>query len=60
MINWHFPGMQGCILTFQNESVGVPGGSVLKPPSRAEDVGLILHPGRSHMLGAAKPVCHNY
>ena len=40
---------------------GFPGGSVVKnPPAKAGDMGLILGPRRSHMLGAPKPMCHDY
>jgi len=38
-----------------------PGGPVVKdPPANAGDMGLIPGLGRSHVLGATKPVCHNY
>ena len=37
-----------------------PGGSVVKNlPANAEDTGSSPDPGRSHMHGATKPVCHN-
>ena len=38
-----------------------PGDSVVKnSPVNAGDMGLIPGPGRSHMHGTIKPVCHNY
>ena len=33
---------------------------VKNPPVNAGDLGLILGPGRSHVLRATKPVHHNY
>ena len=39
----------------------LPGGAVVKNlPANAGDTGSSPGPGRSHMLGAAKPVHHNY
>ena len=40
---------------------GFPGGVVVKNlPANAGDRGLSPGPGRSHMPGTTKPVCHNY
>ena len=40
---------------------GFPGGSVVQNlPAKARDRSSIPYLGRSHMLGAAKPVSHNY
>ena len=38
---------------------GFPGGSA-EASSQCRDMGLTLDPGRSHILGATKPMCHNY
>ena len=44
-----------------NKFRGFPGGSVVKnPPANAREMGLIPGLGKSHMLGAAKSMCHNY
>ena len=41
--------------------LGFPGGAVVEnPPANAGDTGSSPGPGRSHMHGATKPVCHNY
>ena len=41
--------------------VGFPGGTVVKnPPANEGDTGLSPDPGRSHVLWATKPMCHNY
>ena len=43
------------------ESQGFPDGSVVKSmPANAGDTGSIPDPGRPHVLGATKPICHNY
>ena len=41
--------------------VGFSGGAGVKNPLvNARDTGSIPGPGRSQMLGATKPMCHNY
>ena len=38
-----------------------PGGPVVEnTPANAGDTGLIPGPGRYHLPGATKPVCHSY
>ena len=45
----------------EKSSRGFPGGSVVKDlPASSGDRGLIPGLGRYHVLGAAKPVHHNY
>ena len=40
---------------------GFPGSTVVKnPPANAGDTGSSPGPGRSHMPGATKSMCHNY
>ena len=36
------------------------GTAVKNPPDNAGDMRSIPGPGRSHMPGATKPMCHNY
>ena len=48
-------------LCFNRLSRDFPGGPVAENlPAIAGDIGLIPGPGKSHMLGATKPVGHNY
>ena len=60
-IDWEFGIDMYTLLYLKQTTRDFPGGTVVKNPSaNAGDMGSIPGPGRSHLRGTTKPVCHNY